>query len=251
MSAIAFIAFLVICYFFITICKRKRVIIGVAGGRGQGKDTVAKIIYGEGNGIHVLRFADGLRDAFHTLTGITKEESQTDLCKSKSLKEYNIKGKPKEKMEIILEKYWFKHGVPQSVLDSCMEVFMSGELNWSKWPDITVGRALQLLGTEIFRMHCHEDILVKELERVWITMGRPDIVIPDTRLPNEREWIKKNGGKIIKVKRNLGEIKDGRSNDHLSERGFKDSEVDYVIDNNKGITDLRNNLNPVFHDLLY
>jgi hypothetical protein len=69
-------------------------------------------------------------------------------------------------------------------------------------------------------------------ENVWVNALFADYnensrwIITDVRFPNEAEAIKKHGGIVIRINRDVD------TNNHLSETALDDYEFDYVIDNN-------------------
>jgi hypothetical protein len=63
------------------------------------------------------------------------------------------------------------------------------------------------------------------------------IIISDVRMRNEAEAIKRNGGVIIRIMRDVD-----HSDHHKSEVEIDMIEPDYLIYNNKSISDLNNSL---------
>lgn len=100
----------------------------------------------------------------------------------------------------------------------------------------TVREWLQKFGTEGFGRALHEDYWVKLHQWFVEKLARKDpdakFVVPDNRFENEKSYIRESGGLVIKVVR-PGLALDERVSSHVSERGFLDSEVDFVL-NNKG-----------------
>jgi len=74
---------------------------------------------------------------------------------------------------------------------------------------------------------------------VLIGVPRTDVVLTDLRYQNEAEAVRKAGGKLVRVKRKVKEIK--VSPDHKSENdllSLHDDDFDWVLDNNSTLTDL-------------
>jgi hypothetical protein len=74
---------------------------------------------------------------------------------------------------------------------------------------------------------------------VIIGVPRTDVVITDLRYQNEAEAVRKAGGKLVRVKRKVKEIK--VSPDHKSENdllNLHDDDFDWVLNNNSTLTDL-------------
>ena len=72
--------------------------------------------------------------------------------------------------------------------------------------------------------------------RVWdeinLDMGA-DWVVTDLRFDNELEFMREMGALVVKIK-----SPETSHDDHITERGFEDSECDIIIDNNGSLDDL-------------
>lgn len=142
-----------------------RKIICITGFEGSGKDTVASILEKEYQ-FKRLSFATNLKKA---------------LCAIFGWKYEDLEGLTKESRE------WREQ----------VDVFWAEELGQ---PDFTPRKALQYVGTNLFRNHLHPDIWIKSLKKEIIqTPG--NIVIVDGRFPNEIEAITKMGGYCVRVTR--------------------------------------------------
>lgn len=114
---------------------------------------------------------------------------------------------------------------------------------------------LQKLGTEGGRDVFGEDIWVAHAERYWKTMEvdrrlevetmatflTAGLVVTDIRRDNEASFIKRNGGSVIEIKR-PGTV---AINEHVSEQGMHPAFVDFVIDNEGTLGDLRHKVNEI------
>lgn len=105
------------------------------------------------------------------------------------------------------------------------------KLGWTKAKRIPAIREyLQRLGTEGGRHCLHPD--------VWVMVGekriKPPTVITNCRFANEAEWVKSQGGVIVKVTRPGV----GACNDHVSEAGEADEYAQYEIVNDGTLVDL-------------
>lgn len=113
------------------------------------------------------------------------------------------------------------------------------EFGWDGNKDDKGRILLQRLGTECGRAYNPElwvERLAQKIEEIEAWKNpRVDrlYVIDDVRFSNEAEFIKKQGGYIIRIYRPLS----SRS-DHLSERGLPDWLIDGIIYNNRGIDEL-------------
>ena len=121
---------------------------------------------------------------------------------------------------------------------------------WAKqlgMPDFSPRLALQLLGTDVFRNHFHQDIWVLSV------MARynetENVVISDARFPNEVQIIRDLGGHIIQVDRgeepdwwmtakiaaggntNAIEVMDKHHGIHSSEWAWANERADELIHN--------------------
>jgi len=217
-------------------------LIGITGGKNQGKDTVAKIInlltvgkttesiiqFIEQNNKYLpvdctyetRRFADPLKRFVADILGVPVEKLEDREFKEKEL------GKEWEK------------DLPYTKLypDNPKEKF-------------TPRKLLQQIGTEIGRS-IHPQIWINSMFKNYIPIGDnllegevrkvrkedliyPKWIIPDVRFNNEAVAIKERGGIIIRVNRDLDTV-----DTHASEQGVSDSLVDIEIDNNGTIKNL-------------
>jgi len=115
-----------------------------------------------------------------------------------------------------------------------------------RWPDWTVRKLLQFVGTELFRNNIDEAIWVKSL---WYRVQddpKGNYVITDIRFPNELEYFKTNAGDnftFMKV------VRDGYTGQvgltgHASEA--YDLESDIIIENNGTFEDLYKKVDDIF-----
>jgi hypothetical protein len=140
-------------------------IVGVCGFIGSGKDTVADYLVN----FHEFRresFANTLKDAVSAVFGWDRTM---------------LEGRTKEAREWReqVDKWWAER---------------------LAMPTLTPRWVLQYWGTEVCRRAFHDDIWVASLENK-IRQSKDNVVISDCRFPNEVNAIRKNGGKIVWVKR--------------------------------------------------
>jgi len=97
-----------------------------------------------------------------------------------------------------------------------------------EWNNMTPRRMMQLFGTEVAR-HIHSDFWVRAAE---VHMPKnTDVLIDDVRFPNEANWVKKQGGTIVKIIGGPPRLADGHASetlfgiypDHMIENKFNDS----------------------------
>ena len=81
-----------------------------------------------------------------------------------------------------------------------VDVFWSEELGM---PSLTPRQVLQLVGTDVMRIHFHDSIWIKSLKKKVITLLNQghSVVITDCRFPNEARLVKSMGGKVVLVSR--------------------------------------------------
>lgn len=112
------------------------------------------------------------------------------------------------------------------------------EFGWDGKKDEKGRKILQLIGTEVGREY-DADVWLKyalmRLKKKFSSKEGNVALFDDLRFVNEVEWIKDNGGTIIKVTDN--EPKDTKALLHESENGIPDQFVDFEIVNNYNILD--------------
>lgn len=201
-------------------------LIGVVGFLGSGKGTVGDILIQE-KGYYRLSFADAVKDAVSVIFGWPRDLLEGDTVDSRNFREAK-------------DEFWsdrFKY-------------------------DVTPRYMLQLMGTEAGRDVFHKDIWIFTLENRM--RGKQDVVIPDVRFPNEIDFIKSKGGKVIRVRR--GEepvwynsaLSDNKFNSttmesfypdvHFSEWAWIGQQFDYEIDNNGTLQELKEKVNSILNE---
>lgn len=204
--------------FKIRYMKRAK-LIGIAGPKQSGKDTVAKMIQSQsGYSWEIKKFAGKLKVILSLLTGIPVHLMEDEETKNSKLgMEWNIEG----------------------------------------IGTMTVRQALQFIGTDLFRAYFHKDTWVNALfaeytpgpktgtmttrqfvDGEWPELKEvyPDWIISDVRFPNEAKAIRERNGIIIKVERPGFTWSD----EHPSENALTGYRFDYIIDNSGGYEDLKN-----------
>lgn len=205
-------------------------IIAICGFMGSGKDTIADYLVNF-HGYKRESFANSLKDAVSIIFGWNRELLEGRTKHSREWREKRDE--------------WWSNRLGQ---------------------DITPRYILQNWGTEVIRKGFHDDIWVASLENR-LCNAEDDIVITDCRFPNEIAALKNIGATVIRVKRGpepswynaaknynkgikhlgwaLGKEELLRAGVHASEYSWVGSEFDYVIENNRTIDDLYNNLQQV------
>lgn len=181
-------------------------IVGITGRKFNGKDTLGNYLVNNFS-YKKLSYADPIKDISRILFGFNDEQLYGNL---------------------------------KETIDD----------NWNTTPR----NIMQFLGTEIFRKQMHqvipdigEDFWIKclEVKMTNILKENPNqkFVICDVRFPNELESIKKLGGIVIRVKRELS-----TNNDlHESEKYIDTLDVDFEMINNTTIEQLYKNFEDKFN----
>ena len=160
-------------------------IIGLSGKKGSGKTTVANMLLEYFPNHEIVGFADKLKQVLSLLTGMP----------GLSLTHQSVKQMP-------LPKEW------QSDLPG----------------DLTYRKALQFIGTELFRNQFHPDTWVNALFADY--KSHKNWIVHDVRFPNEMARIKANNGIMVRIIRNGVE-----EDSHESETALDRAQFDFVIEN--------------------
>jgi hypothetical protein len=195
-------------------------LIGIVGFAGSGKGSVSDILC-ERWGFSKIAFADSVKDAVSTIFQWPRELLEGDTETSRQFRE-------------TLDPWW------------------SQKLGY----DVTPRLMLMKMGTEAGRKIFHEDLWLLNLSRK-INMLPADsrIVVSDARFPNEIDFIRKSGGKIVRVIRGdeppwyedaLLANRSGKiewmkylyPDVDISEWAWIGTKFDHVIKNDRGLDDL-------------
>ena len=195
-------------------------IIGLVGFIGSGKGTVGELL--RLHGYKQASFAGALKDTASVLFGWDRALLEGDTDMSRLFREQK-------------DEFW------------------SSRFGYDFSPRL----ALQLLGTEAGRDVFHPSVWIYALENRIKQL--PNVVITDTRFPNEIEFIRSKGGVIVEVKRGErpewyddahhtnffqqadgGNLMEGKwPNIHVSEWAWIGQKIDYTIENDGTLTDLK------------
>jgi hypothetical protein len=192
-------------------------IIGVCGLIGGGKGTVADILVKE-HGFEKVSFADSLKDMIAAVFGWPRHLLEGDTAESREWREQR-------------DDWWAER------------------LNL---PWLTPRWVLQFWGTDVCRVNFHEDIWIASLEnKLRTVVNSPfeynNIVIPDTRFPNEINLIRRLGGEVWAVQRGdypdwmVNLLKHGEEphDIHPSEWSWVNANMNHLIKNDGTIEDLQ------------
>ena len=202
-----------------------KMIIGICGLIGSGKDTTADYLVN----VHQYRrdsYANTLKDVVSAVFGWPRDM---------------LEGRTKHSRE------WREQ----------VDAWWATRLGM---PDLTPRYVLQYWGTDVLRNHFHNDIWIASMENKLRTM-QDDIVISDCRFPNEIKSIKNAGGLVIRVQRgpdpewfvNTADYFKGKCDlpdnlPHASEWSWVGTEFDAVLDNNGTMDSLFQQVNDLVQD---
>lgn len=184
-------------------------IIGLCGTQGSGKDTVANILISE-YGFVKLTFASTLKDVVAILFSW-----------------------PRDLLEGLTEE--------SRLWRETVDDFWSEKLSI---PSFTPRKALQMIGTDLFRIHFNNDIWINIVEnKIGATLKNnpnTNIVISDCRFANEFSLIKQfPDSHIITILREKNIITNLA---HSSETEWVNYNFDAILQNDNSIDDLKSNL---------
>ena len=141
-------------------------IIGMMGYMGAGKDTVADILVEE-QGFTKLSFADSLKDVVSSVFGWDRDLVEGSTPESREFRDE-------------VDEWW------------------SSELGIE---DFTPRKALQLIGTDLFREKFNGDIWVKNTIRR-ATLYE-NVIIADIRFVNEANLVLENQGTLVRITKGM------------------------------------------------
>jgi hypothetical protein len=191
-------------------------IIGLCGSQGAGKDTVGGILESK-HGFVKLAFASAIKDILSAIFSWPRDMLEGLTKESREWRETP-------------NKYWS---------------------NKLAIPDFSPRRAMQIVGTDLFRNHLNQDIWINIIENKIIMLRESDpninIVITDCRFENEFDMIRKfSEARIIKI------VKDTHvkiTATHSSENDWTNVDCE-ILQNNGSIESLRLALDTIIYSSL-
>jgi len=194
------------------------VIIGICGFQGSGKDTFSNYLVNE-YGFEKLSFASVAKDVISAIFGWDRKMLEGDTNESRIFRE-------------IVDPWW------------------SDKLSI---PNFTPRKAMQFIGTDLFRDKFNDNIWIFIIERKILSKANKNIIISDCRFRNEIDMIRNLGAKIIHIKRNIPiwfetfkktNIEcDEFKKLHKSEQEWIKENFDYEIINNESIEEFKEKIN--------
>jgi hypothetical protein len=213
---------------------KNKIIIGVCGFQGSGKDTVADYLVNV-HGFRRISFAGTLKDAISAIFGWDRELLEGRTKESRAWRE-------------TVDTWW---------------------ANRLDMPNLTPRWVLQYWGTEVCRKNFHDNIWINSVEYKLNNIS-DNVVISDVRFPNEITSIKDVGGMVIRTHRGedpewyndaaiVNQGPDGnrawarsiekmkKYNIHASETAWIGTDFDAILDNDGSIDDLYNQINQLLN----
>lgn len=226
-------------------------LISFGGIAGSGKDSISSFLTDiardtDGINYETAKFATDLRRAVCTITDVAIEQTISAEDKARMLPEKNYTVKDlRDRIGRAINQSTGLYAI-QSTIDKIVSI-ITGKIEFNDDQDIqllpmTIGRFLQVLGTDAFRQHVNENVWVNAFKKRWEESGYKPTLVPDNRFPNETQLIKELGGVAIYIERPGYEGRgDGRLANHPSEQ--KDQSFingfDFVISNDGSLEDLK------------
>ena len=197
-------------------------IVGLVGFIGSGKGTAGDLL--KDIGFTPVSFAKGVKDVAAEMFGWPRHLLEGDTQTSREWREQP-------------DKFW------------------SHELG----KEFTPRLALQLLGTEVGRDVFHKDFWVIKLKNYIDNAPEQNYVVTDVRFQNEVEFIHRQGGILIEIKRgmtphwytiaekaNRGDLKAEKfmyeNGPHESEWRWIGGQIDFTIENDGTMEQLKDNV---------
>lgn len=193
-------------------------IIGLAGRKGSGKDTVGNFFV-ESERFTKVALADPLKEMLVKVFHVEMKYFTDDKLKEQEFDRITIDYFHLDKIRDIVENQW-GFVIDRNTRELIEDRFYGREIN-------TARELMQTIGTDLLRNFVRDDIFIVLLF-ARIKDISSNVVVSDVRLKNEREALKRAGAKLILIKRD--ELM--RKDQHISENDLgKDSEYDVVVKN--------------------
>ena len=201
---------------------------------GAGKDALAAEIVRQHPQYRVEKFAAALRRAAGALLGVDPSKTETAADKAADLSAR--RWAPAEfdrRVALAIEAAGLAPtaGMVAAIRGRVAADRPDGTVALALGASCTVGRLLQVLGTEGFRGAAGEDVWADAAMAGWARAGRPPWVLADARFPNETAAVRRAGGVVVLVRRPGAGREDGRAAAHASETALDGEAPDVAVDN--------------------
>lgn len=243
----------------------KNFIIGIAGAKNSGKDTIASMInyiFAVGiasanyanyiirksntdniNSDRIVHFADNMKDIMSIIFGIPRDAFDDRTTKDKKYWDYlnkrfvSFTNVMKDKNSFII------NNTDELLYPNTLSEIIRTAIKEDKNIYIKVRTLMQYFGTNICRYFLDEDIWIRSamIKITNIAIARKLCIIPDIRFANEAKAIRVDNaslyGGVIKVNRDNNDNNDNNGNNSNNDNSEHSSEIidfitDFEIDNN-------------------
>lgn len=199
-----------------------RLIIGITGPKGSGKDTAANALIRQG--FQRYGFADPLKLWVATAMRLPTYMFTDNDKKDAELPSGHRKLDPFQLLSMFNQAREF-YTIPDHLYDEAVKKIVGKRFK-------TPREVLQFVGTDVFRACVSEDFWVHVAEKHWRKMPG-NIVVSDVRFLNEAFRVNSAGGHVIRIDRELP-----ATDQHESELQFDSIKADLVIKNTGSIEEL-------------
>ena len=215
-------------------------IVALAGEKGSGKSTAAKIIVEKGGYYHTY-FAKTLKHCCSKVFGYTDEQMEIQAEKEKKFdRPYVLNAFAIGRLVGHARPFF-----PNTITDDHVDKMIKAGEHRAIY---RIREMLQFVGTELFRDCIHPDfhaMCVKKEIQGRMLLGEKKFVISDCRFDNERRFVKNVfKGELVLIN-DVEKPKEAQKDTHRSETGLGEfCEYDYIIANQKsiGVHSLENDL---------
>lgn len=223
----------------------KKIIIGLSGKMGSGKDTVADMIKATYPNVSIYHFSDNLKQICLDVFRCKYDE----VFGQEKEKEFNSPLVVTED-HIYQVHFWLKKSRVIKDFTDNSQKFLDKAMTFLNREIMTPRELMQLLGTEWIR-GCYVDSYHIDSVALRIHLSSDDIsIIPDIRFFNEKKWLKDIGGYTLVVVGRQRERYDEFS-EHPSESEMTDDiDFDYIINNTSSLEVLQSTIISVVKDIV-
>lgn len=209
-------------------------LIGIAGEKKSGKETLASMFMH--SGFARYGFADHLRVAASFIFEMPIATFKDSDKKDSPFKRKKWLGLVEEEYLISMDKNrikracnYFRTKYKTTKIHENLQPFKNKKFR-------TPREMLQFIGTDLIRTYLGNEFHIEYVFSDIMEQGYENVVLADARYSNERRNIKEIGGWNILIQRNTGMGKDM----HESENDLgKPEDYDFIVDNNKTMKHLQ------------
>lgn len=250
---------------------KKKLIIGLSGLAGSGKDFVANLLV-EKHGFAKIALADSLKricqDVFdfsdEQLWGRSEERNKPDKRYFTGNREGGLLAYKDDRILLYPEKTANQEEklepTHEEIQEAC-KIYLTPRFalqslgDWARgcYPEVWINYTLQIVSKLLTNPNIGYDASNKFMETDCSYADRSGVVISDVRFRNEIEGVRAEGGKIVRIKRDKLTTLSGSTSLHSSEREqmeVSDNEFDYVLNNQESVEALQQELSSMLANWL-